>query len=309
MVNGSNTIERRIVFYGMRQQRTRRTPDEAYGRAVVQMVRRLDRAADEHLLDLGDDQFIAGYGSTYEGFPVVQLGHVRRRDLPRIQRRDEVRDLELEADEGVMEISHLMFLPHGVIGAEYNYRGPKVSILPRYISEKCSGLPKINAAVLINSETYEQIRRMNQVSSVEIEISRGNLSIARDASDANANLFDVLDANGEVFGGENVHLVVGRLPRSRTRMVAARIPFIRQLAANEDFRNAARKFRVKGFDPEWNREVEVDLLKEHVVSTARVAKVGRSRVVVTSDMYGSILGAYNELSEQISDASQAALVR
>ena len=259
MVNRSSTIERRVVFYGMREQRTRHAPDDAFGHLVVQTLQGLDRSRNEHLLDLGEDQFIAGYGSTYRDYPVLELGHVRRRDLPRIQRRDDVRDLHLETDEGVMEVSHLMFLPEGAIGAEYNHRGPKVSALSRYLSAKCPHLPRIKTAALVNREAHEQIRRINQVSSVEIEISRGHLSALREAARLDTNVFDVLDATGELFGGENIRVVVGRPPRSRTRIVAERIPLIRHLASNEDFRNTARKFRIKGFDPEWNREVEVDL--------------------------------------------------
>ena len=218
-----------------------------------------------------------------------------------------MRDLELAEDEGVMEVSHLLFLDDGVIGAEYNHRGPKVTVLPRYLRSKSRSLPAIATSVLLRQGAHQQLREMTMVASVEIEISRSNLAICRASADTNATLFDSFEASIAPFEADNIRIMVGREPWRRTHTPLAQIPIVGRLARDASFLSAARTFRVKGLDPQGEQDIVLDLLSEQIVSQVRVAKIGRTRVVVTSAMFDGILAAYESLRDEIQDASVASL--
>lgn len=145
-----DSVRRKIVYYGSRVSRSHDAPPSDYGHRLRAAVRAFDRANDAHLLEVGDDTYLAAYGQTRQAMPCLQLGLVRRTDLPVVQAGDEIRDLGLAQDEGLMELAHFMFFPDGVIGAEYNYRGPKASTIPRYIREMCPDLEQILVGPLVS---------------------------------------------------------------------------------------------------------------------------------------------------------------
>lgn len=308
LVTNADSVERTIVFYRLRELGGQSPPGVDFGERVVQAVRGLDQAQNAHLQELAPDRLVAGYGLHHKGFPTLKLGAVRRNDLPQIQSGSDIRDLEIAVDEGLMEISHFVFFPNGIVGAEYNHRGPRATAIPGYLRDRLEEdvVPPVRSAVLVNQETASLIRGMSSYSLIEIEITRGNLEIVRQANDQDGNLFDALDANADALGGESIHIVVGHAPRSPSRLSPSRIPLIRRLAQREDLVRAASKFKIQGLDLESGHDIEVDLLKQHIIAKATVAKVGRNRVVSTLDMLDAIVTAREELLGQIATAADAA---
>ena len=196
----------------------------------------------------------------------------------------------------------MIFFPDGVIGAEYNYRGPKVSAIPWYLRETCPDLPPIKANLLMNKESAEQVKKMKSYTTVEIEITRGNLEIAKEAS-SDDDIFEAFEEPVNLFGGEKIKIEVTHAPRKWGPLRTDRFPFIRRVAENQPLLDAADRFRITGLDPTMG-EVVVDLLGDRLVSYATVAKIGRNRVVATRDMFDAIVAARNALKTEIDAAMQ-----
>ena len=305
----SETVRRRIEFFQMYDEH-RQAPDDDFGAELVDRVNNLDRSADQHLLEIGTDEFLASYGDHYEGYPAMRLGLVRRSDLPRVQSRDEIRDLDLADNEGLMEVAHLLFFDRGVVGAEFNYRGPRATRLTYYLRERLPSLPRVDLAVLIYRAAHDQLMNIDELISVELAITRGNLSVLREAArDIDTNIIESIGRAIDVFEGDHIQLrVVGREPHQRRGFLGfGGTERARSLATDPRFRESLRVLKMKGHDTRTDQDVVLDLLKEQIVSSVEVAKVGRSRVVVTESMYDRIRAAYGTLRAEIDDASTAIL--
>ena len=68
-----------------------------------------------------------------ESREALKFCRIRRSDLPELEYRGRLTDLELKDDEGLAEISHVVFFPNNIAGVEYNRHGPTVSDLAWYL--------------------------------------------------------------------------------------------------------------------------------------------------------------------------------
>lgn len=222
------------------------------------------------------------------------------------ERRGAIRDLPLEDDEGLLETTHLVLFPSGVIGAEFNSRGPRPGRLGGYLREKCPDLPRVKANALMNQDLLQQIERMTAFSAIEIKVTRSDLDIVEQARDPNGSLFSALRATGDSLGGETIHVTVSKTPRRPGSLLTSAMPRLRGLLGRDDVRHAASILKATGFDPDRGENVTVDLLRDRLISHATVARVGRNRVISTPQMYEEIINAYNQLRTEIDHAAEVA---
>lgn len=143
---------------------------------------------------------------------------------------------------------------------------------------------------------------MNALTLIEIEISRANAAILREAEVGANSFYDLVDAASETFGGEYVRLSIGREPRTDQTLRTGRLAFLRRLFRDQRLAQAADLFRVHGVDPDSGQEIMIDLLSQHIVGEATVAKVGRNKVVSASDMYDAIFDVYHTRRAEIDAA-------
>ena len=308
----SADVRRRIGFFRTRvaHQRNRGAPDAAFGHEVVRAVQQARRAEQGADWDPGDGTLFTAWGMTRAGLPSLKMARVRLDGLPQRYRAGELVDLDLAANEGIADATHLSFFGDGIIGAEYNFHGPKASHLRHYLDAVAPDLQKIMVEPLLKQQAAEQFRRMRQqLTLVEIGIRRSSLDVLLEADDPNGNVFQTLRANTEIFGAERLHLTLSRPSDGggRSFLPAFAMNLVQRLARHEPFLRAATTFRVEGFDPAEQEQSVLDLLSENLATTVRVARMNRNRVIVTNPMLDEIAGAHARLQVEIGLAASAAI--
>src|SRR5437868_9195123 len=79
---------------------------------------------------------LAAYPDT-EAYPIkVRFCRIRRDNVPQIEQAGDLSQLDLQEDQGLIDISHLIIFEDGYVAAEWNPEGPKLATLGAYIFEK-----------------------------------------------------------------------------------------------------------------------------------------------------------------------------
>ena len=308
----ATSVERRIRFYRLRVQRSgQRPPDPDYGFKVIEEVNRLRRADGEHELELDDGRLLVAEGIQHAGYAGFAFGAVRKSALPQLYSSGKAQDLSLAAQDGLVDVTHFIIFPDGVVGTEVNRFGPSFAQFPRYVHTVLKEFrPRVKAGVLIQPDTLAALQRLQQITLAEMEISKSRAEIVKRAHEAE-DVWDVFRAAGDQFGGEQVKVTVrpeqvrqGRTTATRRRFLdSSAVARLRRWALRDDVRSAVDSFTIKGFDPAVGQQVTLDLLDQKLISRKTVTGLGPSRVVVRADMFNRIIEAHAEMQVDIDLAS------
>ena len=270
----------------------------------------------ERVFNIGDgSRLMVAWPDEVDGFPALRFGNVRTTALPQVfaYTQGSTRDLDLAVDEGLVDVTHLVFLPDGVIGGEFTQLGPRVTQLPYYLLEMLPDLdPPVVAKSLLQPDTFARLRDLEEVTLAEITVTRSALDIDQEATRLNevrgGSIFDAFRLSQDQFGGDRVSITIRNTGRAGTRARPLRrdgANRVRELAQLPGFLDAADTFRVRGYSADDPGLVRLDLLNEKIVSAVTVARVGRNRVVSSQSMVREIIRAYGERAEEIGLAGEA----
>jgi len=183
--------------------------------------------------------WIDNMGST----PRLRFSQIRRTGLPQIDAAGSLSDLNLKSSEGLVEPAHVIFFPNNIVGAEFNFYGPRPSRLGYYLG-KTSGLgvyPHLDP--LIRSDVFGQLDRLNDVRLLDLKIRPSYAGVLkradRDLGSAfeSARNFGVTDEI-EVVVKSSKSGAVGILPRVKR--------FAKTLLRRQDLRTEASSFVLRG---------------------------------------------------------------
>lgn len=137
--------------------------------------------------------FLVIPSSSQNGRHYWRLGTVRRNDLPRLEQGGQVNPLSIAPDEGLLEETHCIFFPDGIVGAEFNFYGPRATRLERYLAVKCASLPRIKLNLLVQRKMADQIMRMRDIRMIRFQLRRDYRDLLNYASNSLPNAFDATD--------------------------------------------------------------------------------------------------------------------
>jgi hypothetical protein len=291
-------VNRKIRFY-------RTVPTVIDG--VEQVFSPVDACAAIRGLDFGagnayfetDRGWLCAWDVSTAGQPRLSFGVSRRTALPQLEGLGLIRDLEADEHEGVLETSHVVFFPDGIVGMEVNGYGPGIGALSRFFEAKC---PALNPAVfylLVDPEAERKLDSMRELRSVSFKLLRSDRALADQADESVRGMFQ---AAMEELTPKSFHFV---LIADDEHLFSERfVNGIKRLAGSRDVRERAEQFKVKGIDDESGRSIEVDLLSDQVMTTKKVVRQRRQgRAVDPDSMFEQINEAYDELLEQIQHAA------
>jgi hypothetical protein len=104
-----------------------------------------------------------------------------RGDRPSVERDLSLRDLPIEADEGVSFQTHLVFFPPNIVGVEYRKHGAKVGHLEQILNKAVKfGFFKFDAC--LEPDFVNKLSKMKYIDWYSLRINRSQVDIIDKAS-------------------------------------------------------------------------------------------------------------------------------
>lgn len=233
---------------------------------------------------------------------VLQFGRVRRNGLPLLEQAGSIRDLDLDADTGLLEAIHLVFFPDNVVGAEYNHFGPRVSRLGSYLHEKSGKvLPTAIFRPILRGDASRQLDRLSDLRVLDLSVLPAYVDVVRQSHES---LGDALAANGVVLENPKVlQVILKPQPEASTGFLANMIGGLKELVSNGNALQGAERFQVHGKCGDTQRVETIDLLKDQLISTKAIVRMNpRSRALEPEAAFQAIRDAYRELHDDLVSA-------
>jgi hypothetical protein len=230
------------------------------------------------------------------------LGTIRRSGLPQVEHSGRLLPLTIPATQGLAEAIHVVFFPHGIVGSEFNFYGPRISRLGHYLEHKANGLvPAVVFEPLLRRDVLEQLRQLRDLRVVRLRI---RASFADTVRAADRSLGDAFAAAAAAGQPEEVELMLKMDGRSGRSLADRLVAPIRRLAGDDRLRMEASHFSVRGLAAETHRVEEIDILRDHFIASKQIVRVNaRSRALDHSAAYEAIIEAHRELRDQLEEAA------
>lgn len=298
------TVERKIIFYRVD------AGDDDGGRPVpfdpVPALRHIETLAFDtngRYLRAPDDTLTFCLVDQVRSPQHLRLASSRRSGLPQVEDGGRLRGLGIPTSTGLAESTHVVFFPERIVGAEFNFYGPRLSRLGTYLAERAGPhCPPLTFQPLLRQDVVRQIDRLQEVRLLQLRIRP---SYATTLGQADRDLGAAFEAAARVGDAEELEIVLRPRAHSRRSLGQRIIGTIRALTHRSDLRSNVSRFHVKGYDPETNRTELVDVLSDRLVATKRMVLEGpRTRAISATSAYSAIEEAYQELRSELVQAAR-----
>ena len=167
------TINRRIFFYridaGVHPD-TGQPRQIRFGHVVTQLAALPFRAGTNGRYLDGDGKQTCLWADNNESPYRIKLAHIRRSQHPPVEIHGNFTKLELERGGGLAEITHLVIFPRGIVGAEFNFYGPRASQLSVYIGSKLAGIvPTFRLLPLVRPDLEQALAALDDITLLDLK--------------------------------------------------------------------------------------------------------------------------------------------
>lgn len=234
----------------------------------------------------------------------IRMANVRRSGLPHVEQRGKLKPLTIPATSGLVEETPLVFFPQNIVGVAFNFYGPRVSRLAKYLALKAAGVcPPVTFEPLLRPDVTEQLKRLGDIRLFQLKIRASWAATLAEANDDLATTFRVAADAGDA---EEVELVLRPKRNSRKPLATKLLRAVRRIVGLHGLHEEASKFVVRGLDEETHKVEELDLLKDQLVSKKTIVLADeRSRALSPASAYEAIEEAHSDLKEQLHAAAGA----
>lgn len=304
------TIERKIHFYradaGVDGGGRPLTFDPAPALAAI-TVRPFSDGNEGRYLVGDDGNAICAWPGAVGAPPSLRFCQIRRTGLPQLEQGGQVSDLDIDTDAGLLEPVHVVFFRDNIVGADFNFYGPRISRLGYYLRVKSgNAVPLATFHPLLRNDVAEQLDHLTELRLFDFKVKPAYIDMIQQAD---ASLGEAFAANARVLDGDSEDIQVILKPSKGTWTNALRrlIRPIKALARRRDLRENAERFQVKGKHDETNRVEIIDLLRDQLIARKQVLRLGeRSRAVDADSAFSAIRAAYEELADNLRHAAGVA---
>lgn len=228
----------------------------------------------------------------------------RANDFPSVASTDDtvVRPLKLGKKEGLVTTTHFIYFPEKeILAMEYNFYGPRIGTLNKYLNEKMDNIGVKNPlfltfTALFNKDAVRQINRMGDITSISIMVQKNHIN---SVNNFDKTIFASLKAAADFGDLEEIELVLRPKKRGRTAILKGdeRKSFLKRLKgyAQKNYPgDQFDRFNIKAWDVQTGKITDFDLLKDKMVYEVRTTKLNSARGVDPDDMFKNIKAAYKK---------------
>lgn len=230
----------------------------------------------------------------------IRFGKTRRDALPQTEHEGSLKTLELQENEGLIDISHVMIFEDGFVAAEWNHEGPKLAQLSPYFFEKGKLNDPPKFLILMERDIVEVISALDSVRVLEIDLPPDAAELAREADE---NFYTAIKATEALGATKKVSLKLTSEGNSvKLRDIAKRLATIIRTRPQE--RERFNGLSVNGYGGGSRTSKFIDILESKLVSGEVFTRASkRSRSINTEDAYRVVERAYIENKEKLKIAA------
>lgn len=301
------TLERKIHFYrvdiGVDGSGRPLVFDPTPALTAIDALPFADGAAGRYLVDDAGNAVCAWPGMRTAS-PSLRFCQIRRTGLPQLERAGTVSDLNIAADAGLLEPVHVIFFSENIVGADFNFYGPRLSRLGYYLRVKSSNaVPLAVFHPLLRLDVAEALDHLTEIRLFDLKVRASYVETVRQAD---VSLGDAFAANARVLDGEIEELEVVLKPSKDGRSGALQrlLAPLKALVRAPELRENAGRFQVKGKHDGTGRVEVIDLLHDQLIANKQILRLGeRSRAVDASSAFEAIRAAHDELGDDLRRAA------
>ena len=277
-----------------------------FGRAL-ERIGRLPFSGEERYLAQDDDTVLVVWPDEKgRGGQSARFATVRRAALPRVENSGQLTDLRIPASAGLAEITHVVGFADSTVGILFNNYGPRPTKIADYLNAKCAP-EQVGATLspLLRSDVATQLMRMTDVRLIDISVHH---DVSAVLAEFDKGFAQSIEAARRFTEAQRVRIVLQPEAYSRGVLGQGAVQLIRNLARMPGIGHMFDRFFVRGFDPVTARNVDLDVLREFIVSKQDVVFLDRrSRALNDSSAYDAIRRAHSQLAGEIASAAVADL--
>jgi hypothetical protein len=235
----------------------------------------------------------------------VIFGSIRRSDLPQKIKGVKLLSMRMGADSGLVEKIHIVFFPNNIIGADYNFYGPRMTKFADYLRDKVEDhIPKdIHFDFLLRQDVMVKLQQMKEVRLFNLRV---RASYIEQISRANKNLAEAFKIAKDFSKAEDVEIVLRAAPHTTGNLSRKLLKIARSLMHSKGIHHSALNFSVRGLDKETERMVELDLLSDKLISVQYIRPINaRSKALDSNSAFKEIKEAHKKLESQLLKAAGA----
>src|SRR5205823_14209902 len=121
--------------------------------------------------ELDDNEATCVWPESAGGRVALTIGGVRRSGLPWLEDAGNVLPLSIGDRQGLVEQTHMVFFDDGIIGAEFNFYGPRPKRLIGFLREKCPDVPPFQLDMLLNFDAAEQVKNLEDIRLIQLRVN------------------------------------------------------------------------------------------------------------------------------------------
>jgi len=295
-------VERKIYFY-----RTDAGADESGrpnrfdARRALEHIHGLPFTPEGRYLVASDGTVLCCWVDRLDAPQHVRIGNIRRSDLPEVESLGALAPLEIPAESGLAEHIHAVFFENGIVGADFNFYGPRLTRFGQYLARKAGDHGHVVFEALLRPDIAAQLDRLQDIRLFDLKVRPAYGSVIQQADQSLGSAFQ---AAADGTGASHVAITLTPERYSRRPLGERLLNVVRFLGRRGDLQENASSFRVKGYDPEPGRVEEIDVLRAQLITARRILRLReRTRVLDPASAYAAIEEAYGDLE---SDLVQAA---
>lgn len=244
---------------------------------------------------------ICGWPDLGNSHPCVQLGSIRRSNLPLLETKGKLSGLPIAPEAGLVEITHLRFFPKRIVGCVYNHHGPRASRLPLYLEARAKGRIKLfQLALLARRDVIGRLKKLEEIKLFRLRVQKSFIDAV---AEADADLGAAMKRLEAVSNAGEIEVVLKPASYSRESLGQGILRHIKQLAGLDGLEEGATAFKVKGRNPESGGEEIIDVLSDKLLSKKKILKQNeRARSLDPTSAFSAIEEAYKELRDELERA-------
>lgn len=307
----ARTLERKIHFYradiGADRGGRPLAFDPAPALAAIGALPFADGPAGRYLVD-DTGNALCAWPRMEGGLQSLLYCQIRRTGLPQLEQAGNVTDLNIAADAGLLESVHAMFFPDNIVGADFNFYGPRLSRLGYYLRLKSNNAVSLASFLpLLRLDVAAQLDHLTELRLFDLGVKASYVETIRQAD---ASLGEAFAANARVLDGdvEEVELVLRPNKDARLGAFQRLLEPLKRLARQPELRENASRFQVRGKHDVTGRVEVIDLLRDQLIARKQILRLGeRSRAIDAASAFEAIRAAHDELGDDLRRAASIVL--
>ncbi len=114
----------------------------------------------------------------------IRIGDIRRSELPQVEEGGLLSPLGIPPELGIAEQIHAVFFDNNIVGADFNFYGPRISRLSEYFPQKAQRFcpPILFFEPLLRQDVLKQLERFKDIRMFSLKIRYTYASIIAQAN-------------------------------------------------------------------------------------------------------------------------------